>query len=218
MQAKSSEPVTYVVSRVDDDLPGNILARIKIKDQTIWLLQVIDGRSPRVDFDDARLHEADQSCGIVNREHRLFVTGIDTADPLVQPLPRMFGEKALGSRARGATQQAQWTAGNMRENPIGYVDVEVGQALLGDSRFFPENSLWMREADANWSWRNAEFRSLRRRLQNDFLSRLVIPEALEGRRPKQSVAGPTAVFDLANEARLRPPDAFLGAGGERFCE
>ena len=218
MQTKSSEPVTHVISRVDDDLPGDILARIKIKDQTIWLLQVIDGRSPRVDFDDARLHEADQSRDIVNREHRLFVTGIDTADPLVQPLPRMFGEKAFGCCARGATQQAQWTADDVRENPFGDVGVELGQALLGDSRFFPKNSLWMRKADANMSWRNAGLRSLRRRLQNDFLSRLVIPEALEGRRSKQSVAGPTAVFDLANEAGLDPTDAFLGAGGERFCE
>jgi hypothetical protein len=38
----------------------------------------------------------------------------------------------------------------------------------------------------------------------DFLSRLVLSEALEGRRPKQSVAGPTAVFDLADEAWLHP--------------
>jgi hypothetical protein len=84
------------------------------------------------------------SCDIVNHKHRLFVTGIDTADPLVQPLPRMFGEKAFGSCARGATQQAQWTAGDVRENPIGDVGGELGQALLGDSRFFPENSLRMR--------------------------------------------------------------------------
>jgi hypothetical protein len=95
----------------------------------------------------------------------------------------MFGEKAFGCRARRAPQQAQWTAGDVRENPIGDVGVELGQALLGDSRFFPENSLRMRKADANWSWRNAGLRSHRRRLQNDFLGRLVIPETLEGRRP-----------------------------------
>ena len=43
VQAKSGEPVAHVISRVDDDLPGDILARVKSKDQTIWLLQVIDG-------------------------------------------------------------------------------------------------------------------------------------------------------------------------------
>ena len=101
-----------------------------------------------MDFDDARLHEADQSCDIVNREHRLFVTGIDTVDPLVQPLPRM-----------AAVPEGQRSRLNGRR-----------------------------------------------------------PEALEDRRRKQSVAGPTAVFDLADEARLDPTDAFLGAGGERFCE
>jgi hypothetical protein len=66
------------------------------------------------------------------RERRLFGQslirsgGLDdrdaamsTADTGVQPLPRVLGEKALGFRARGASQKAQWTAGNMRENPIG---------------------------------------------------------------------------------------------------
>src|ERR1035437_2958380 len=106
----------------------------------------------------------------------------------------------------------------MRKYPVSYFGVEVGQSLLGDSRFFPENSLRMRKADANWNWRNAGLRSRRRRLQNDFLSRLVIPDALEGCRPKQSVAGPTAVFDLADDGRLDPTYALLAAGGERFCE
>ena len=36
----------------------------RLRDRILRLLQVIDGRSPRVDFDDARLHEADQSCDI----------------------------------------------------------------------------------------------------------------------------------------------------------
>ena len=141
------------MGRVDDDRPRDILARVKIKDQTIWLFQVIDGRSPRVDFDDARLHQADQPRDIVDREHRLFVSGIDTTDTLVQPLPRMLGEKAFGSRARGAAQQAQRTAGDMREYPVGDVGVEVGQSLLGDSRLFPENSLGMGQPDGDAIWR-----------------------------------------------------------------
>src|ERR1700730_5943759 len=110
------------MGRLDDRRPRDILARIKIKDQTIWLSEFVDGRPPRVDFDDARLHEADQSCDIVNREHRLFVSGIDAAVPLVQPLPWMLGEKAFGCRARGASHKAQWTAVDMRENAIGDVD------------------------------------------------------------------------------------------------
>ena len=39
--------------------------------------------------------EADQSCEIVNREHRLFVTCIDTADPLVQPLQTDVWRKSI---------------------------------------------------------------------------------------------------------------------------
>src|ERR1700730_15385888 len=54
--------------------------------------------------------------------------------------------------------------------PATDVRVEVGQALLGDSRFFPENSIRMRKADANWGWQNAGLRSLQRRLQNNFFS------------------------------------------------
>jgi hypothetical protein len=102
-----------------------------------------------VNFDDARLHKAEQACEIVDRDHRLFVPGIDTTDAGVQPLPRMLGEKALGTSARGAPQNAQWTAGDMRKYPVSYFGVEVGQSLLGDSRFFPENSLRMRKVDAN---------------------------------------------------------------------
>ena len=97
-----------------------------------------------MDFDNARLHQADKPCDIVDREHRLFVSGIDTTDALVQPLPRMLGEKAFGCRAQGAAHQAQRTAGDEREKPISDVGVEVGQSLLGNSRIFPENSLRMR--------------------------------------------------------------------------
>jgi glycine/D-amino acid oxidase-like deaminating enzyme len=79
---------------------------------------------------------------------RLDDSGIDAADTGVHPLPRMLGGKAFGRRARGAAQKAQWTAGDVRENPIGDFGVKVGQSLFGDSRFFPKNSFRVGQTDA----------------------------------------------------------------------
>jgi hypothetical protein len=100
-------------------------ARVKIKDQTIWLLQVIDGRSPGMDFDDARLHEAHQAREVVDHNHRLFVSGLNAADTLVQSFPGMLGEKTFCSCPGGAAHQAQRPAGDIRENPIGDVIISL---------------------------------------------------------------------------------------------
>ena len=149
LQAKCNEPVANITGSFDDRRPRDIFARVEIKDQTIRLFQMIDGRSPRVDFDNARLHKAHESRQPIDCDHRLFVSGIDLTDAGIQPLPRMLGEKALASCARGASQQTQRTAGDMGKNPVGDVGVEFGQPLFGDSLLFPKNPFRMGQVDAN---------------------------------------------------------------------
>src|SRR5664279_4539413 len=179
---------------------------------------MIHSRSPRVDFDNARLHETQKSRQLIDRDHWNFVSGVDAADTGVQSLPRMLGEKTLSACARWAPQQTQGTTGDMRKNPVGNVDVEIGQSLFGDSCLFPKNPFRMSQVDVDRSWRNSRFRSPLPCLQNNFLRRLVIPKPLERRGPEQSVLRPAAIFDLADEAGVGPSDSFLDAGRERFYE
>ena len=126
------------------------------------LFEIIDARSPRVNFDDARLHQAEQASDIADRDHRLFVSGIDTPDAGVQPLPRMLRKKAFGSRARRASQQAQRPAGEMRKYPVGDFGVKLAQSLFGESRLFPKNSFGVGQTDSYLILRGARPRSLRR--------------------------------------------------------
>jgi len=75
--------------------------------------------------DQRRRGEANRAPGslsvrqIVNRNHRLFVCGIDAIDTVVHSLLGMLGEKALGCHAREASPRAQRTANDLREYPAG---------------------------------------------------------------------------------------------------
>src|SRR5215467_6668088 len=106
----------------------------------------------------------------------------------------------------------------MRKDTVGDIDIIVGQSLFGDAGLRPKDSFGMRELKPADIALASHFGALLRLLKADVLRRLVFPQALERSLPDQSVVGPVAVFYLADEARLGPDHALLGAGRQGLAQ
>src|SRR5262245_51185245 len=199
------EALPHLARRRDDGVPGNILARTEVEDQPVGLLQPLDGRSPRMDLDHARLHETDEAGEVVDREHRLAIAGVDAPDPLAEAMPGMLGEEALFADARRRAQQTERPADHMRQDPLGDIRIELREALLGDAGFLPEDALGMGEPHAG----EISSRRLRlgcsggRHLQRDVGGWLVLAQALVRGDENEPVPPPGPELDLADEPRPR---------------
>src|SRR3977135_1381896 len=102
----------------------------------------------------------------------------------------------------------------MRKNPVGDGAIKFGQAFLRDTLLRPKDSFRMREARADELASEIRLGSARDGLEYDLLGRTVFPNALEGCLADQPVRRPAAIFDLADQLRLCPADAFLCALGQ----
>src|SRR5215510_12547062 len=106
----------------------------------------------------------------------------------------------------------------MRQNPLGDVRIELGEALFGDPGLIPEDALGMGEPYAGEiSSCILRLRSSGgRHLQGDVSSGLVLAQTLERGVENEPVPAPGAELDLTDEFRLRPAHAFLGARRQRI--
>jgi hypothetical protein len=150
-QAASLKSVTQLSRRLNDRLPGRVLARIEIEYQPVGLLQVAGPAAPGVKFGHARLHEAHEPRETIDRQHRLLLAGPDALHDITQARPGMHGEKALGAGAGGASQQTQDPSSDMWKNPGGNSGVKIRQSLFGDARLRPKNPFGMCEPDTGYA-------------------------------------------------------------------
>ena len=58
--------------RLDHELPGDTLARIKIEDEHVGMLDIVDARIPGVQLDRADLDEAEEAVEVIDPEPRAF--------------------------------------------------------------------------------------------------------------------------------------------------
>src|SRR6516164_1250986 len=103
-QTQAVEPHAHLACRLDHRAPWHILARIEIEDQAVGLLETAERRTPRMDFDHARLHEGDQAGEVIEHQHRFFaLADVDTAYHVADAGPGMLGKKAFLGDPRGTT-------------------------------------------------------------------------------------------------------------------
>ena len=110
-------------------------------------------RAPGMDLDHARLHQLEQSVEIVDRQHRLRSRRHRRASwRRSDPAHGCLAKKHFSLVPDGAANEAQHAAGDVRQDPIGDVGVEIRQPLLGDAVLGPEDALGVRESHAGLVW------------------------------------------------------------------
>jgi hypothetical protein len=214
----SFETISYFQRRIDYSRPRHVIAGVEIENQSVWLFQMICRRAPRMDFDNAGLHQPEQTCQVINDQHCSIVTDINASDVLAQALPRVLGEETLLAHPGRTAKQAQGTTDDMWEYPLGDIGIEFRQSLFRDAGLIPEDALWVREPNI---WQNrlvAGPRSCRCDFKDDLFCRLVLSQSFERGLAEQSILRPSPVFHLANEAGLSPADTLLGPDWQALAE
>ena len=104
----------------------------------------------------------------------------------------------------------------MRQNPISDVGIELGEPLFGDPGLLPQDALGMGQSYAGETGSRLLSRCCgrRRHFQGDVGGGLVLAQALERGVENEPVPAPGAELDLADELRLGPAHALLGARGQ----
>src|SRR5258708_9352464 len=209
--------------RRDDGGPRYFLTGSEVEYQPVRPVETVGPRSPGVNFDHASLYEAHQSRKTIERQHRFLFTDVDALHHPAQARPRMLGEEAFFAGSGRAAQQAQVASSDVWKNAIGDVGIVVGQSLLGDARLRPQDAFRMGELSSARIGLVQHRRALAGEggmgaFEADFLHRLVFPQTLERGLPDQSVVGPVAVFDRADEVGLGPHEALLGAGRQGVAQ
>src|SRR5262249_31139522 len=221
-EAQILEPLPGFSRGDEHRLPGDTVARIEIEDQPVGMIQILDGRPPRVNLEHARLHQANETFQIVDGEHWLRLADIDRTNGFGKTGPGMLRIEALMHGTGRTAHEAQRSPDDMRQDPVGDVYIEFRETLLGDALPLPQDTLRMGEAETAQHIRRAsgcDFGVLRRRstrlLAHDLLRRLVLPQPLEGCLPQHVVVGPAAELRFGDKARLDPDHALLDARGKR---
>src|SRR5207244_11700604 len=192
------------------------LARVEIEDRPVGMLESLDRGSPRVDLEPTCLHQADETLQVVNGEHRLRLTDVHGPNGLGEPGPGMLRVKALMHCAGRTAHETERPSYEVRQDPIGDLDIEFGEALLGDALAFPQDAIRVGEANPRNHVRGIGalrrpslfFRSWRI-LAPAFLRRLVLAQPLVRCLPEHVVVSPTAELDPDNETQLDPDRALV---------
>ena len=126
------------------------LAGIEIEDDPVRAFDLVDRRAPGMDLEHAGLDESDDALDVADEQNLLLAIlvcapsrGAMKSD---KPGPGMLLEEAALLGARGAAHQGERAVDDVRQEPVRDLDVELGEALLGDALFLPEHPVGMGEA------------------------------------------------------------------------
>ncbi len=160
-------------------------------------------RAPGMDFEHAGLHQLEQAGEAVERQHRLFLAR-NRHQPyrVAQSRPLVLLEKALLLHAAWTAHQAQGPVRDVRQDPVGDLGIEIGEALLGDSLIGPLQAAGVGELDQ----RRCFGRPLccGAALAHDLGGIGAFDDFPEGRVTDETAAGAAAKLDLGRPGAARP--------------
>src|SRR5690606_6204419 len=111
LQPRRFQPVPNLFGRLDDRSPADIGAGIQIHVDEIRLLEIVELRAPRMDLENAALHEPEQARKTVYGDDRfvgLVLRIVHLEDLRRLTAPGMLLKEALAADAVGAPHERQW--------------------------------------------------------------------------------------------------------------
>jgi hypothetical protein len=136
LELQLREALAHFEGGGDDGVPVEPLVGVEVEGEAVGLLDILERRSPGVDFEHARLHELQQALEIVDREHVVVADVDGRHGGFVEAGEGMLLEEALLLRSGRAAHQGQRAVDEVRQDPVGDLGVEIGQPLLGDALVF----------------------------------------------------------------------------------
>ncbi len=110
---------------------------IEIEHQSVGLFDVVGATSPDVQLQCAELHDAKPGREGRARPDTCRFRSFSRISMLLDVGRQAFGRMALeetwAAHAGGATDQRERAVGDVRQNPVGDLDVVIGQIALGDA-------------------------------------------------------------------------------------
>jgi len=143
LELHARKPLLHLARGGDHVFPARARPRIEIEHQPVGALAVIDRGAAGVDFQNAGLHQRDQTGEIVDGNnlvallgHKMQVLGSDAGRGV-------FLEKTLPSGALRAAQQRDRPADHMRAHPLPNLAVEICEIVLADAGILPIDAVGM---------------------------------------------------------------------------
>src|SRR5690606_8704294 len=80
-EAERGQPVPHLARSLDDPRPAQSLVRIEVEDQTVRSLRIVGTGAPRMDLENADLHEGQEPGEVINGQIVRRGAGFQLRDP-----------------------------------------------------------------------------------------------------------------------------------------
>ena len=150
LEAERGEHVAHGTRRRNHRGPAHVGSGVEVEDETVRVLDVIDGRVPGMDLEHVHLHQREDPGEVVGdevlAELRLLLDAHATKSGRC-PDARVLHEEARLADAARATDEGERSAGDVRHDPLRDAFVVGGDVALGEAEVGIENALRVREPD-----------------------------------------------------------------------
>src|SRR5579883_1058774 len=146
------KPHTNLARSLDHGVPAHSLSGVEVEDQRIRMLDILNPRAPRMDFEDIGLNEIDEPAKVVDDNgfsFRVLFGNTDDFNRVGQTGKRVLLEETFPLAAIRAAHQRKRPFDDVRENVIGDLGIIFGKAEFGYSLSFPQYPVGMGELYAS---------------------------------------------------------------------
>ena len=150
-QTKSRQAIAHIVRGSMQSFPSQRRIGIKVECQTIRLLDMALAGAPGMNFQHADLDQRDQSRQRIDHQaifHRFAFANSQPANLRGDSIIGVALVETLLSVPFRAANQCQRSAADMRQDPIGYFFIVLGQFVLGNSLLRIKHPIRMAELHA----------------------------------------------------------------------
>src|SRR2546425_4522910 len=151
LEPQCAQRVADDARAADDASPRHLLARIEVEHESVGMLDVVDDAVPGVDFEDAHLHETDDSGNIGGDEifpELLLLLNAYSLERRGRPHLGVLHVEALRAQPFGAANERQRPALHVGHDPVADALVIAREVELREAELRVDHAVRVRDADA----------------------------------------------------------------------